>query len=56
VLRNPEARRRLVAEYPRDVTQEWRRLRVRHADMEARRSLSAPDRTLAAEQTASRTQ
>jgi peptidoglycan lytic transglycosylase len=53
VLRNPEARKRLVAEYPRDVTQEWRRLRLRQAEMEARRSLSAPDRTLAAEQTMS---
>ena len=56
VLRNPEARKRLVAGYPRDVTQEWRRLRLRYAEVEARRSLQAPDRTLAVERTVSAAQ
>ena len=56
VLRNPEARKRLVAEYPRDVTQEWRRLRLRQAEVEARRTLPAADRALAAEQTVSTAQ
>jgi soluble lytic murein transglycosylase len=37
LLRNAEARRRFAAGYPRDVAEEWRRLRVRHAEVEARR-------------------
>src|SRR5215813_3833354 len=40
VLRNGEARRRFGAGYPRDVAQEWRRLRVRNSEVEARRSLA----------------
>lgn len=51
VLRNTEARRRFGAGYPSDVTAEWRRLRLRQAEVEARRSLPAEGRTLAAEGT-----
>jgi soluble lytic murein transglycosylase len=55
VLRSREARRRFGAGYPRDVSQEWRRLRVRYAEIEARRSVPA-SRTLAAEGTLSTAQ
>ncbi|HZJ52499.1 MAG TPA: lytic transglycosylase domain-containing protein [Myxococcaceae bacterium] len=51
VLRNSEARKRLAAGYPRDVIDGWRRLRLRHDEVQARRSLPAADRTLAAERT-----
>lgn len=43
VLRNPAARKRFVAGYPQDVLGEWRRLRKRQTQVEARRSLS-PER------------
>ena len=56
VLRNGEARRRFAAGYPRDVTQQWRRLRVRYAEIEARRSVPATEQTLAAEGTLSTAQ
>ena len=56
VLRNPQSRKRLVAGYPRDVTAEWQRLRVRQSEVEARRTLPNPDRTLAAERTVSTAQ
>ena len=56
VLRSAEARRRFGAGYPRDVTAEWRRLRVRQAEVEARRSLPAEGQTLAAEGTLSTAQ
>ncbi len=46
VLRNPAARKRFIAGYPRGVTEEWRRLRVRNAEV----------RTLAAERTLSAAQ
>ena len=55
-LRSAGARRRFGAGYPRDVAQEWRRLRVRLAQIEARRSPSAPGQTLAAERTLSAAQ
>lgn len=47
VLRNPVARKKFIAGYPRDVLGEWRRLRERQAQVEARRSLPDPGRTLA---------
>ena len=53
VIRNPDARRRFTAGYPRDVTEEWRRLRLRQAEVEARRSLAPDGRTLAVERTLS---
>lgn len=56
LLRNAEARRRFAAGYPRDVTEEWRRLRVRHAEVEARGVLPPAGRTLAAEGTLSTAQ
>jgi soluble lytic murein transglycosylase len=56
VLRNGELRRRFAAGYPRDVAQEWRRLRVRYAEIEARRSVPATNQTLAAEGTLSTAQ
>jgi len=56
VLRNGELRRRFTAGYPRDVAQEWRRLRVRYAEIEARRSVPATNQTLAAEGTLSTAQ
>jgi soluble lytic murein transglycosylase len=56
VLRSAEARRRFAAGYPRDVTDEWRRLRVRHDELEAGRSLPPDGRTLAAEGTLSTAQ
>jgi soluble lytic murein transglycosylase len=56
VLRNVEARRRFGAGYPRDVTDEWRRLRLRQAEVEAHRSLPAERQTLAAEGTLSTAQ
>jgi len=51
VLRNPAVRKRFVAGYPQGVTEEWRRLRVRNAEREARRDLLGTGRTLAAERT-----
>ncbi|HUM09487.1 MAG TPA: lytic transglycosylase domain-containing protein [Myxococcaceae bacterium] len=56
VLRNPAAQKRFIAGYPRDVTNEWRRLRVRNAEVEARRVLPGSGRTLAAERTLSAAQ
>jgi soluble lytic murein transglycosylase len=56
VIRNPDARRRFTAGYPRDVTEEWRRLRLRQAEVEARRSLAPDGRTLAVERTLSTAQ
>ena len=56
VLRSTEARRRFAAGYPRDVAEEWRRLRVRQAGVEARRALPPAERTLAAEGTLSTAQ
>ena len=56
LIRSPEARKRFAAGYPRDVTEAWRRLRVRHAEAEARRTLPATGRTLAAERTPSTAQ
>ncbi len=56
LLRNPAVRKRFAAGYPRDVTEEWRRLRVRNAEMEARRALPAAGWTLAAEGTPSAAQ
>ena len=49
LLRNPEARKRFAAGYPRDVTAEWRRLRLRQTEVEARRSVTASGRTLASD-------
>jgi len=49
VLRSGAVRKRFLAGYPRDVTEEWRRLRVRNAVVEARRALPASGRTLAAD-------
>jgi len=56
VLRNPDSRKRFAAGYPKDVIAEWRRLRGRNAEVEARRALPGPDRTLAAEGTLSAAQ
>jgi peptidoglycan lytic transglycosylase len=56
VLRNPASRKRFAVGYPRDVIEEWRRLRVRNAEVEARRSLPGPGRTLAVEGTLSAAQ
>ncbi|HEY1334251.1 MAG TPA: transglycosylase SLT domain-containing protein, partial [Myxococcaceae bacterium] len=56
VLRNAQARRRFAAGYPRDVTEEWRRLRVRLAEVEARRAVAPEERVLAAEGTMSAAQ
>jgi len=47
VLKSPEARRRFGAGYPRDVVAEWRRLRVRNSEVEARRSLATTAGALA---------
>lgn len=47
VLRNPASRRRFVAGYPRDVLGEWRLLRERQAQVEARRGLPDDGRALA---------
>jgi soluble lytic murein transglycosylase len=55
LLRNPTFRKRFAAGYPKDVIEEWRRLRGRNAEVEARRS-PRPDRTLAAEGTLSAAQ
>jgi len=56
LLRNAQARKRFAAGYPRDVTEEWRRLRLRQAEMEARRTQPPAERTLAAEATLSTAQ
>jgi soluble lytic murein transglycosylase len=56
VLRSAEARKRFAAGYPRDVKEEWRRLRVRHAEVEARRTVPGEGRTLASEGTLSTAQ
>jgi len=56
LLRNAQARRRFAAGYPRDVTDEWRRLRLRLAEVESRRALAPKERTLAAEGTVSTAQ
>ncbi len=56
LLRNAQARKRFAAGYPRDVTDEWRRLRLRQAEMEARRTLPPAGRTLASEGTVSTAQ
>jgi soluble lytic murein transglycosylase len=56
LLRNAAARRRFAAGYPRDVTAEWKRLRVRNAEVEARRALPPAGRTLAADRTLSTAQ
>ncbi len=47
VLRNAVARKRFGAGYPKDVMEEWRRLRVRNAEVEARRRVPASARALA---------
>ena len=47
VLRNPVARKRFGAGYPKDVMEEWRRLRVRNAEVEAWRRVPASARALA---------
>jgi len=56
VLRNPDSRKRFTAGYPKDVIVEWRRLRGRNAEVEARRALAPPGQTLAAEGTLSAAQ
>jgi soluble lytic murein transglycosylase len=56
LLRNAQARKRFAAGYPRDVADEWRRLRLRQAEAEARRTLPPAGRTLAAEGTLSTAQ
>jgi soluble lytic murein transglycosylase len=49
VLRNADARRRFGAGYPHDVKAEWRKLWVRYAEIETRRSVPEAGPTLAAE-------
>jgi soluble lytic murein transglycosylase len=47
ILRNPTARRRFLAGYPQDVISEWKKLRVRHDAVVARRELTATDKAVA---------
>ncbi len=56
VLRNAAVRIRFLAGYPKAVVDEWKRLRARTAELEARRSLPSAGRTLAVEGTVSAAQ
>lgn len=47
VLGNAAVRKRFVAGYPKGVLEEWRRLRARNAEVEARRTVPAAGRALA---------